>query len=138
MGGNILLMKIKVKYPAGQNLEMKTFRYLKTLIFDKPFKSYNIIWCFYFWRVLWLIANLLLYDYSTLSPHISLSPHSFQENWHDHKKFSRFYPILSPPPHPPLSPPHCPDWGRRHGVLKRDFIWRKDVMNWSFVGTKKV
>ena len=103
-------------------------------------KSYNIIWCFYFWRVLLLIANPPLYDYSTLSPHISLSPHSFQQNWHDHKTFSRFYQILSPTP--PLTPPTHPttpiEGERCHGVLKRDFIWRKDVMNWSFVGTKKV
>ena len=74
-------------------------------------KSYNIIWCFYFWRVLLLIANPPLYDYSTLSPHISLSPYSFQRNWHDHKKFSRFYQILSPTPPLTPPPPHRPDWG---------------------------
>ena len=34
-----------------------------------------------------------LYDYLTLSPHIHLSIHSFQENWHDNKKFWRFYQI---------------------------------------------
>ena len=37
--GNILLMKIITKCPAGQNLEIMTFRYLKTLVFDKFFKK---------------------------------------------------------------------------------------------------
>ena len=36
---------------------------------------------------------LSLYDYLTLSPHIHLFLHSFQENWHDNKKFWRFYQI---------------------------------------------
>ena len=35
--GNTLFVKIKIKYPAGQNLEIMTFRYLKTLVFDKCF-----------------------------------------------------------------------------------------------------
>ena len=34
MGGNILPMEIKIKRPAGQNLYVMTFRYLKTLVFD--------------------------------------------------------------------------------------------------------
>ena len=38
-GGNILLMKTKTKCPAGQNLEIMTVRYLKTLVFDKFFKK---------------------------------------------------------------------------------------------------
>ena len=38
-GGNILFIKIKIKCPAGQNLEIMTFRYLKTLAFDKFFKK---------------------------------------------------------------------------------------------------
>ena len=33
-----LYIKIKIKYPAGKNLEIITFRYLKTLVFDKVFK----------------------------------------------------------------------------------------------------
>ena len=36
-GGDILLIKIKIRFPAGQNLEIMTFRYLKTLVFDKFF-----------------------------------------------------------------------------------------------------
>ena len=89
--GNILLIKIKIKCPARQNLEIMIFRYLKTLVFDNFFKNSNIIWCFYFWRVLLVITNPPLYDYSTLSPHINLSSHSFQEHWHDHKMFWRFH-----------------------------------------------
>ena len=38
-GSDILFMKIKMKYPTGQNLEIMTFRYLKTLLFDKFFKK---------------------------------------------------------------------------------------------------
>ena len=38
-GGNILLMKIKIKCPTGKNLEIMTFRYLKNLVFDKFFKE---------------------------------------------------------------------------------------------------
>ena len=33
-GGNILLIKTKIKCPGGQNLEIMTFRYLNTLVFD--------------------------------------------------------------------------------------------------------
>ena len=39
VGGNILLVKIKIKCPTGQNLEIMTFRYLKTLVFDNFFKK---------------------------------------------------------------------------------------------------
>ena len=81
---------------AGQNLEMLTFRYHKTLVFGNFFKK--LIWCFYFWRVLLVITNPPLYDYSTLSPHIHLSLHSFQENWLDHKKLWRFHQMPSLPP----------------------------------------
>ena len=38
-----------------------------------------------------------LYDYLTLFPHIHLFPHSFQENWHDYKKFWRILQIPPPP-----------------------------------------
>ena len=98
-GGDILLIKIKIKCPAGQNLEM-TFIYLKISVFEFFFLNCHIFWCFYLWRVLSVIINPPLYDYSTLSPYIHLSPHSFQENWHDHKKFWRFHQI----------PPFC-SWG---------------------------
>ena len=47
-GGNILLIKIKIKWPAGQNLEIMTFRYLKTLIFDKVFKKITLFDVFLF------------------------------------------------------------------------------------------
>ena len=72
VGGNILLIKIKCS--AAQYLEIMIFRCLKTLVFDKSFKNSNIIWCFYFWRVLLVITNSPLYDYLTLFPHISLPP----------------------------------------------------------------
>ena len=42
-GGNALLMKIKIKCPTGQNLDIMTFRYLKTLVFDMFFLNYNIV-----------------------------------------------------------------------------------------------
>ena len=57
---------------------------------------------FYFWRVLLVITTPPpLYDYSTLfsHTHIHLSLHSFQENWHDQKKFWRFHQIHPPPTH---------------------------------------
>ena len=38
-GGEILLRKIKIKCPTGQNLESMTFRYLKTLVVDKFFEK---------------------------------------------------------------------------------------------------
>ena len=48
-GGNILPVKIKIKCCARQNLEIMTFRYLKTLVYDIFFfKKYNIIGCFQF------------------------------------------------------------------------------------------
>ena len=56
-GGDTLLIKGKVKFPAGKKLEIMTFRYLKTLVFDNFFKNYNIIWCFHFGRVLFVITN---------------------------------------------------------------------------------
>ena len=86
-GGNILLAKLKC--PARKNLEIMTFRYLKTLVFDKIFKKLRYL-LLYFWRVLLVMTNPLLYDYLTLSPDIHSSPHLFQENWHDHKKVWRF------------------------------------------------
>ena len=58
--GNILLIKIKIKCSTGQNLEIIIFIFLKTLVFDKVFKNYNIIGCFYFWKVLLVITSLLL------------------------------------------------------------------------------
>ena len=72
-GGNILHINIKIKCHAGrQNLEIMTFRYLKTLVLASFFKNYNIIWCFYFWRVL-LVITPPLYDYLILAPYINLS-----------------------------------------------------------------
>ena len=38
-GGNILFIRIKIKCPTGQNLEIMTLTYLKTLVFDKFFKK---------------------------------------------------------------------------------------------------
>ena len=35
----ILLIKIKIKCPPEQNLEIITFRYLKTLVFNNFFKK---------------------------------------------------------------------------------------------------
>ena len=42
-GGDILLTKIKIKCPAGQNLEITIFRYLKTLVFEKFFKKLHYL-----------------------------------------------------------------------------------------------
>ena len=92
--GNILLIKIKIKCSTGQNLEIITFIFLKTLVFDKVFKNYNIIGCFYFWKVLLVITSLLLMIICFYPP-IYLSLHSVQEDWDDHKKFWRFHQILS-------------------------------------------
>ena len=81
-GGNILFIKIKIECPAGQDLEIMTFRYLKTLVFDKLFQKLQIIWCFYFWGVSLVITNCLfnnLYNYLTLSPHIHLYPIHFRK-----------------------------------------------------------
>ena len=84
--GNILFIKNKIKCPpAGQNLKIMTFRDLKNLVFDKFLKISQIIWCFYFWRILLVITIplfmiirlcLLIYTYP---------PIHFRENWHDHK-----------------------------------------------------
>ena len=69
-------------------------------------KNFNIIWCFYFWRVLLVITKppcFWLFDFFPLHlslrlvPHIHSSPYWFQENWHDHKKYWRFHQI---PPRP--------------------------------------
>ena len=38
-GDNILFINIKNKCCAGQNFEVMTFRYLKTLVFDRFFKK---------------------------------------------------------------------------------------------------
>ena len=71
-GGNILHINIKIKCHAGrQNLEIMTFRYLKTLVLTSFFKNYNI-WCFYFWRVS-LVITPPLYDYLILVLYIHLS-----------------------------------------------------------------
>ena len=100
-GGTILLITIKIKYHAWQNLEIMTFRYLKTLVFDNFFKKVQHYCMYLFWRLLLVITNPLpsLYDYSIFSHHIHLSHHLFQKNWHDHKKFWRFHQIPPPTPH---------------------------------------
>ena len=132
-------MKIKIKYSAGQSLEIMTFRYLKTLVFDKFFKKLQYYLKFYFWRVLLLIANPTPFMIIRLCPPYKLIPQfiSAKLTWPQ-----KILEILSDslPSHSPLTPtPTALIEGERcHGVLKRDFIWRKDVMNWSFVGTKKV
>ena len=82
-GGNILLIKIKIKRPAGQNLEIMTFRYLKALVktFLKTFfRNYNIIWCFCFWGVLLVITKLRSLWLFYFVPPI------YTNRWHDHQK----------------------------------------------------
>ena len=41
--GKILLIKIEIKCPAGQNLEIMTFRYLGTLVLDNFFKKLHYL-----------------------------------------------------------------------------------------------
>ena len=48
--GNILLIKIKIKCPAGQNLEIMPFRYLKTIAFDNVFKKLQHYLIFLFFK----------------------------------------------------------------------------------------
>ena len=47
-GGNILVIKIKIKCPVGQKLEIITFWYLKTLVFHKDFKKLQYYLMFFF------------------------------------------------------------------------------------------
>ena len=93
-GGDILLIKIKIQCcSAGQNLEVMTFRYLKTLVLDKFFENY-IIWYFHFWVVLFVIINPLFMIIRLCLP---IYPYSFQKNLHKYKKFWRFHQIPLPP-----------------------------------------
>ena len=92
---------------------------------------------FYFWRVLLVITNPLLYDYSNLSPYIHLSPHSFQENWHDHKKFWRFHQM-----HPSSNSSGgggvmmpCAHM-RSHTYLRKDGIsWKAMIKTYELINT---
>ena len=68
--GNIVFIKIKIKCPAGQNLEIMIFRCLKTLDFDKFFRELQHYEMFLFLSIP-LSRPSLLYDYSTLSPKYS-------------------------------------------------------------------
>ena len=95
---NILLIKIKIKSPAGQNLELMTFRYLKILVSHRFFNKLQHYLMFLFLNSI-IIDNqpLSLWLFNFVSPN-TLIPHSFQENWHDHKIFWRFHQIPPPPP----------------------------------------
>ena len=91
--GNIFLIKIKIKCPAGQNLEIMTFRYLKTLVFDSFYKKLRYL-MFLFLNVLMLVLLVITTPPSSLwffdfFPSYTLISHSFQENWHGYKKFWR-------------------------------------------------
>ena len=77
--GNVLLIKIKIKCPTGQ-------------IFVNPFKKLQHLMFLFLMSIIW-DNQLPLHDYSTFFPHIHLYPHSFQKNWHDHKKCWRFHQI---------------------------------------------
>ena len=85
-------MKIKIKCPAGKNLEIMIFRYLKTLVFDKFFKKLHDL-MFSFLKS--IICNnkppLFVFMIIRLCPPIYT--YSFQQNRHDHKKFGRFHQI---------------------------------------------
>ena len=59
--------------PYRAELEIMTFRYLKTLVFDKFLKILLHYLMFLFLKS--IISDN--YDYSTLSLHIPLSPYSF-------------------------------------------------------------
>ena len=75
-GGNILFMIIKIKCPTGENFEIMTFRCLKTLVFDKFLTKLQHYLFFYSWRILLVITNPLLYDYSTFPPIYTYPPFS--------------------------------------------------------------
>ena len=82
-----------------QNSEIMTVEYLKTLVFGKFFKKlqHNLIFLF----LKSIISDnspppLLLYDYSTLSPHIQLFPIHFRKTDMTTKNSGGF--IRSPPP----------------------------------------
>ena len=49
-GGNIFLMKIKIKLPG--RAKFRNHDYQISFL-----KNYSIIWCYYFWRVLLVITN---------------------------------------------------------------------------------
>ena len=67
-------IKIKIKYPAGKNAEIMTFRYLKTLFLTSVFKNYNILWCFYFWGELLVITNPLFMIIQLWPPYTLIPP----------------------------------------------------------------
>ena len=106
VGRNTLFIKIKIKCPAGQNLEILTFRYLKTLVFDKFLKKLQH-YLFYFWRILLVITNPPLHDYSTLPPPYTLTPvihfRKIDMTTKNSGCFIRFHPPYPPPPHPDCS-----------------------------------
>ena len=90
---------IKLNAPQGK-MQKSRFFYVLKLQFLTSFKIYKINLMFLFFKIsitdnylrppppsLFMIVRHFL-------PHIHLSPHSFQENWHDHKKFCRHHQIL--------------------------------------------
>ena len=62
--------------PARQNLEIMTFRYFKTLAFDKFLKILQHYLMFLFLESIIVITTPPLYHYLTLPPNIHLSPGS--------------------------------------------------------------
>ena len=78
--GNILLIKIKIKCLTGQNLEIMTFRYNKTLLFDKLFKNLEHYLMFLFLKsIISDNTNLLFMFIQICPPHIHLSPIHFRK-----------------------------------------------------------
>ena len=84
-GGNIFLMKIKIKLPG--RAKFRNHDYQISFL-----KNYSIIWCYYFWRVLLVITNPSFWLFHFVPQYTLISPpHLFQENWHDHKKIWKFH-----------------------------------------------
>ena len=77
--GNTLFIKIKIKCPPeGPNLEIMTFRYHKTSVFDKFFKNLQCYLMFLFLKSI-VITDPSLYDCLTFSLLIHFI--SFQLTW---------------------------------------------------------
>ena len=102
-----------------------TSKYLKTFL-TNLFKNHNIIWCFYFWRVL-LVITISLFMIIQLFPPYSLIPHSFQENWHDQKAFWRYWFVFV---HPLLP---CKVVNYHKLIEQCEYLFQSSTNNFTFI-----